>query len=89
VSTYRRSPSALHRTAGPDVMATLPRDREIHVLSGAAVPMWHLLEREASVEDVVTALAEAYATPPATIDPDVRRCLDDLADRGLVERRDA
>jgi Coenzyme PQQ synthesis protein D (PqqD) len=86
-TTFIRSGRALHRNAGPDVVAMLPGQGELHVLSGPAAVIWEILVDGARIDDVTGEVARLYRRPPAEVGPSVEECVRTLADRGLVEER--
>jgi len=88
-TTYRRASHVLHRNAGPDVLAMVPGDEEVHVMSGPAAVMWDLLSEGATLDDLIAEIADLYARSADEIAPSLQGCMQDLADRGLVEERRA
>jgi hypothetical protein len=82
---FRRSPAALYRRAGADVLATTPADPEIHELSGGAVAVWEALTSPLDADELIGRLASEHAVGADRIAEQVRRCLEDLARLGLVE----
>jgi hypothetical protein len=86
---YRRASQVLHRNAGPDVLAMVPGDEEVHLMSGPAAVLWDLLSEDARLDELTGRIAELYAQPTDKIGPALEVCLRDLADRGLVEERRA
>jgi hypothetical protein len=88
-TTYRRAPHVLHRNAGPDVVAMLPDDEKLHVLSGPAAVMWDLLSGDVTRDELIGEIANMYTQPVEDVAPELDGCLRDLADRGLVEERRA
>jgi hypothetical protein len=82
---YRRSPAALYRQAGADVLATTPVDPEIHELSGGAVAVWEALASPLDADELIARVASEHGVGAAGIAEQVRRCLEELARLGLVE----
>ena len=75
-----------HRAHGepPTVFLMQVPDGAPVVLHGTAALIW-LLASDGE-EDVATAVADVVGLDRASVAPDVRRFLDDLVDRGLVEK---
>jgi hypothetical protein len=86
-ATYIRSGRTMHRNAGPDVLAMLPGEGRIHLLSGPAAVIWDILGERASIAEVTDDLARLYERPSDEIRPSVEDCVRSLAHRGLVEER--
>lgn len=86
-ATYIRSGRMLHRNAGPDVLAMVPDEGRVHVLSGPAAVIWDILGERASIADVTDDLARLYERPAEEIRSSVEDCVRSLARRGLVEER--
>ena len=82
---YRRSPAALYRRAGADVLATTPADPEIHELSGGAVAVWEALTSPLDADELSARLASEHGVGADGIAEQVRRCLEELAGLDLVE----
>jgi coenzyme PQQ synthesis protein D (PqqD) len=86
---FRRSPAALFRTAGSEVLlASADRDG-VDLLPGTAAAVWLLLEEPASLAHLSEDLAELYAMPVERVVEDVEPLVDELTRRGWVERVDA
>ena len=86
---YRRASQALHRNAGPDVLAMVPGDEEVHVMSGPAAVMWDLLSEGATLDEVIGEIADLYGRAADEVAPSLKDCMGDLAALGLVEQRRA
>jgi hypothetical protein len=86
-ATYIRSGRTLHRNGGPDVLAMVPGEGRVHVLSGPAAVIWDILGARASIPDVTDDLARLYERPADEIRSSVEDCVRSLARRGLVEER--
>lgn len=86
-ATYIRSGRTLHRNAGPDVLAMVPGEGRVHLLSGPAAAIWDILGERASIADVTDDLARLYERPADQIRPSVEDCVLSFARRGLVEER--
>jgi Coenzyme PQQ synthesis protein D (PqqD) len=85
--TFIRSGQTLHRNAGPDVLATLPGEGRLHVLSGPAAVIWHVLGDAATIAEVTDEVARVYERPAAEVRSSVEGCVRTLTRRGLVEER--
>ena len=86
-ATYIRSGRTLHRNAGPDVLAMVPGEGRVHVLSGPAAVIWDMLGDGARIEDVTEDVARLYERPTDENRSSVEDCVRSLARRGLVEAR--
>jgi len=82
---YGRADQVLHRNTGPDVVAMLPGEGDVHLLSGPAAVVWELLSEEAALDGLIHAMADLYDRPAEEIAASVETCLNDLASRRLVE----
>ncbi len=82
---YRRSPRALYRAVGGEVIVALPGRGEIESLSATAGIVWQLLQQPRSADEIVEILRDEFAGSGAEIARDVATLLADLSERGLVE----
>jgi type IV secretory pathway TrbD component len=85
---YRRSPAALHRTVGHEVLLAGADRESFDVLPGTAASVWTLLEKSATLPELSDELARTYGTPVERIVADVAPLLDELVRRGWLERID-
>jgi hypothetical protein len=85
---YRRSPAALHRTVGHEVLLAEADRDGFDVLPGTAASVWTLLEEPATLPELSHELARTYGTPVERIATDVEPLLDELVRRGWLERID-
>lgn len=58
---------------------------KIHQLNVTASYIWNLCDGATSIEDIIKAVAEHFGMPIADIEQEVRRCILQLQDLGLVE----
>lgn len=86
-------PAVVARVDGSDLanpgatfLTRLP-DGPIHRLNGPAAIV-HDIAPGRSLPETVAAVAETVGLDPATVEADVRRCLDDLETLGLLEIRE-
>jgi hypothetical protein len=86
-ASFVRSGRALHRNAGPDVVAMLPGGGEVHVLSGPAAVIWDILGDAATIDDVTSEVADLYRQPIDGVRRSIDDCVRRLARRGLLEER--
>lgn len=86
---YRRASQVLHRNAGPDVLAMVPGDEEVHLMSGPAAVLWDLLSEGTALDDLIREIADLYEQRTEEVTPALEVCLRDLVDRGLVRERRA
>jgi Coenzyme PQQ synthesis protein D (PqqD) len=77
---YERTERILPETA------ERPERSEIDLLSGSAGMIWQALDAPKTKEDVARALAELYRIDFRSIAHDVYAFVDDLAERGWVEK---
>jgi len=82
---FRRSPSALFREVGPEVLLAAVERPGFDVLSGPATDVWDLLDRPQTLDELVASLADRYDAPRTSIETDVQRLLDELTRRGWIE----
>ena len=82
--SFQRSPDALTRRVGVDVLVTTPGDEDVHDLSGGASAVWADLETPRTFSEIVSDLADAYAAHPTEIADDVEGCLLTLMALGVV-----
>jgi hypothetical protein len=85
VTRFVRSPVALSRRVGGEVLLAAPRRPDIDRLSDSAGAVWSLLEEPMPAPALVAALSEAYGIPEERIAVDVEALLADLVHRGWVE----
>jgi hypothetical protein len=83
---YRRSPSVLARTVGPEVLLSAPDDQAIRSLSGTASTVWLLLEEPRTAAELAGMAAEIYDVSPPAILGDIQGLLAALEERGLADR---
>jgi len=86
---YRRVPHVLERNAGPDVLAMLPSDDEVNVISGPAAVAWDLLSEDVTLDELIEEIAALYDRLARDVAPSIEGCMRDLTARGLVEERHA
>lgn len=81
---FRRSPKALFRRVGADVILATPGREDFDSLSGTAGAAWELLERPHNLGDLVNQLAAVYGMQPQTIVSDVAALVLDLLRREWI-----
>ena len=82
---FVRSPGALSRRVGAEVLLASPGRADIDRLSDSAGAVWSLLDEPRTAPALVGALSEAYGVSPGGIATDVEALLGDLVHRGWVE----
>lgn len=82
---WRRNPQVLWRTA-PGYLVLAGLDGDAMEIEGPGSDVWARLEHGMAEEELISALARAYAADPATVSGDVRPLLSELLGRGFVER---
>jgi len=85
VTRFVRSPGALSRRVGGEVLLAAPGRGDIDRLSDSAGAVWSLLDEPRTMPGVVGSLSEAYGIAPERIAADVEALVDDLVRRGWVE----
>jgi hypothetical protein len=87
-SLLRRSPRALWRSVGAEVLLTARERDDFDHLSETAGMVWQILEVPMTLEDLVQALGDVYGLPAAEIFDDVARLVGDLRESGWIEVAD-
>lgn len=82
---FTRSPEALSRYIGADVLVTIPGDEQVHELSGGASAIWEELRTPRDVVDLIDRLTSAHAAEPSLIATQVEECIDTLLRLRVVE----
>lgn len=80
-----RSPSALTRAVGSDVLLTAPGRDDVVRLGGTAGAVWGLMESPQTISSLVDALTRRYRADPKTIAADVERLVSELLEQGWAE----
>lgn len=83
---YRRSPRALHRNAGPEVLVVPADTDELVTLSGVAAVVWEALARPADAHRIEGFVAEVLDVAPGEVAAGLGTCLLDLTTAGVIER---
>ena len=88
---FRRSPTALFRRVGGEVILATPGREEFDSLSSTASTAWELLDTPKDLDTLVNQLALEYRMQPHSIVSDVAALVLDLLRRGWIEEveRDA
>jgi PqqD family protein of HPr-rel-A system len=82
---WRRDPVLPFQRMDEETIVVDPRSREVHLLNGTAARIWELLERERSMEELVTALGDEYEGAPAdTVRAEVQAFVTEMGAKGLV-----
>jgi hypothetical protein len=87
-STVAIAHDVLASELGAEVVMLNLNDGTYYGLDGAGAEIWKLLERTATVDEIVNALVELYDVDPARCREDVCTLLSHLVQRGLVEIRE-
>lgn len=85
---FQRSPDALYRRVGEEILLAKPELDDFDALSTTAAATWELLQNPRTLSDVVQLLAAAYAVSPQLISSEVEALLRDLLRRGWIEEAD-
>jgi hypothetical protein len=83
--SFVRSPTALSRRVGGEVLLASADREGVESLSETATEVWDLLERPRTVRSLVARLVDRYAAPRSSIEVDVRGLIDQLFERGWIE----
>ncbi len=84
-TTFRRSPEALYRRVGGDILLGTPGREEFDTLSATGSATWDLLETPRDLAELVDLLASDYDVPPQSIISDVASLLLELHRRGWIQ----
>lgn len=84
-SRVRRSPGAISRRVGTDVLVTTLGDQDVHELSGGASAVWAALDVPRTRAELVDRLAAEHDVESSDIEQDVAACLGTLRELGVVE----
>jgi coenzyme PQQ synthesis protein D (PqqD) len=82
---FVRSPRALSRAVGQEVLVTAAGREEVDRLSPTAGAVWSLLEEPRSLSSLIDKLAGRFDAPRDRIAADVGSLLADLIRRGWVD----
>jgi coenzyme PQQ synthesis protein D (PqqD) len=82
---FQRSPEALFRRVGGEVLLATPQRDDFDSLSSTASAAWELLDTPKGLDEMVNELASAYQMQPHAILSDVAALLLDLLRRGWIE----
>jgi hypothetical protein len=82
---FQRSPGALFRRVGGDVILARPGREDFDSLSSTASAAWELLDTPKGLDQLVNELAVQYGMQPHSITSDVAALLLDLLRRGWIE----
>lgn len=80
-----RSPSALSRAVGSDILVTAPGREDVVRLGGTAGAVWVLMESPQTISSLVDALSHRYRAAPETIAADVERLVSELLEQGWAQ----
>jgi hypothetical protein len=81
-----RSPAALSRAVGSQVLACLPEWDEVDLLSTSGGVIWKVLAEPRTLSELTARIADEFELRPAHVRGDVRGFVDLLVKRGLVQR---
>jgi hypothetical protein len=82
---YRRSPRALHRVVGEEVLLASPDREGIDILTGPAAAVWRSLEDVTSARELADSLGATLRVPSSEVLSGIEPLLDTLSQRGWVE----
>lgn len=81
----RRSPRALWRDVGPDVLLVAPPAVTVHELSGGASAAWRAIGSPLRLSELVDRLATEHGVGSDRIHDEVERCVEHLIGLGAAE----
>jgi len=84
-----RSPAALSRAVGSEVLACLPEWDEVDLLSTSGGVIWRVLAEPRTLSELTDQIAGEFELRPKDVRGDVRGFVDLLVKRGLVQRMPA
>lgn len=81
----RKSPGITPTTTNPDGSMTLGTSHgDLVELNTTAAALWALCDGQTQIAEIVSAAANLFTAPQATIEREVVAVLDDLLGRGLL-----
>lgn len=83
---YRRAAGAVWRHGHGGVLVLVEPGRDVVVLSGGAADVWSALAEPRTVDDIGRTLATTYTRLADEMTADVAPLVDDLVERGVVDR---
>jgi len=86
VSRWVRTETVLWRRVPGAVLLLGVNTRDPIAVSGPGADLWELLGEEIAESTVCAALGSVYDAEETTVAADVRQVLEELEERGLVER---
>jgi PqqD family protein of HPr-rel-A system len=85
---FRRDATLPFQRLDEEAIVVDPRTREVHLLNETGARIWELLEEDATVDELVEALADEYeGAAPEALRSEVQGFLADLGGKGLVAPR--
>ena len=87
-STVAIAHDVLASELGAEVVMLNLNDGTYYGLDGAGAEIWKLLQRTATVDEIVSAIVELYDVDAVRCREDVCALLSHLVERGLVEIRE-
>jgi hypothetical protein len=81
---YRPSDQVIFRSVGDDLVLLDFSRGLYYALDPVGARIWELLHEERTVEEIVAAIVSEYEVDAATAEGDVRRLIEELAERELV-----
>lgn len=82
---FQRSPNALFRRVGGDIILATAEREDFDSLSSTASAAWELLDKPKGLDQLVNELALGYDLQPHSIVSDVAALLLDLLRRAWIE----
>jgi hypothetical protein len=83
---YRRAEGLIWREFAGEVIVATREGDDFEVLASTGSLIWELLERPCSVDELVDPLAVVFGTSGSSIRGDVVAYVDELEERGVIER---
>ena len=82
---YKIAKQVLWKSVDDEIVIVDSKKDDYSFLNGTAGALWHLIEKNYSVDEIVQELAGEYDAPPAQIKSDSLKLLKELRDVGLIE----
>jgi hypothetical protein len=87
-TTFRRDQTLPFQRVSEELIVVDPKTRNVHLFNETAGRIWELLERGASIDDLVEALGDEYeGVSEETLRAEVQAFVADLGGKGLLAVR--
>lgn len=82
---WRRRAGLAHQTIEGETLIVVPKERLYHALNEVGSHLWAELERERTVDELVSGVTDAFEVEPEPARRDVEDFLGRMKSLGLVE----